>query len=152
MKIEKAKLSDLAGILDLLRKNELPLEGVAENLKNFLVLKEREEMIGCAGLEIYGSAGLLRSVAVRGKNRGQGFGISLTQRMLEFARKKKIKKVYLLTTTAAAFFKKFGFESIEREKVDPAIRQTAEFTHLCPSSAVVMFKNILGAKMGRSRS
>lgn len=142
MKLERAELSELRQILDLLEKNELPLEGVTENLKNFRVLKDQEEIIGCAGLEIYGNVGLLRSVAVRKENRGQGLGISLTQRMLELGRRNKVKKIYLLTTTADGFFKKFGFEPIEREQVDPAIRQTAEFTRLCPCSAVVMLKNI----------
>ncbi len=151
MKIEKARISHLAHILKLLEENQLPVEGVAENLKNFIVLKKRREFIGCAGLEVHGKIGLLRSIAVRMKNRGQGLGTSLVEKMLELCRKKKIKRVYLLTTTAAGFFKKFGFEPISRDDVDQEICQTAEFTHLCPLSAVVMFKNISVTKRAASR-
>ncbi len=143
MKIEKANASDLAGILTLLQENKLPTEGVTELLPYLLVIKDDEGVIGCAGLEVYGPVGLLRSVAVREKNQGQGLGTLLTKAMLRLAQEElQMQKVYLLTTTAATFFQQFGFEVVPRNQVDPVIQHSAEFASLCPATAVVMVKKL----------
>jgi len=48
--------------------------------------------------------------------------------------------MYLLTTTAEAFFELLGFRRIERHAAPPEIQRSAEFSSLCPSSATVMAK------------
>jgi len=124
----------------------LPFEGVAEDLRNFLVVKDGREIIGCAGLEIHGRTGLLRSVAVRKERQGQGLGMTLISRIFNLARNKHIKKLYLLTVDSSQFFSRFGFERIERNKVDPVIQQAEMFTHCCPCSSVAMVKDLSGGK------
>jgi amino-acid N-acetyltransferase len=146
MVVAKAKISDLPGIIGLLRDNGLPFEGVAEDLRNFLVVKDGREIIGCAGLDIHERTVLLRSVAVRKERQDQGLGTALISRILNSARNKHLKKLYLLTTDSSQFFSRFGFERIERNKVDPVIQQAELFTCCCPGSSVAMVKDLSGGK------
>jgi amino-acid N-acetyltransferase len=53
--------------------------------------------------------------------------------------------VYLLTTTAEAFFPHFGFERIERAAVPPRIQNSREFHGACPASATVMCLPLRGS-------
>jgi N-acetylglutamate synthase-like GNAT family acetyltransferase len=48
------------------------------------------------------------------------------------------KALYLLTTTADAYFPSFGFTVTTRDAVPEDIRDTAEFKGACPDSATVM--------------
>ncbi len=56
--------------------------------------------------------------------------------------KKEIKKLFLLTNTASDFFKKIGFNQINRSEADPLIQPKEEFSYLCPYSAIVMVKDL----------
>jgi hypothetical protein len=58
------------------------------------------------------------------------------------ARAKGIEVLAVLTETAEAFFKRHGYEVIERAYVPDEIRQGAEFQALCPASAVCMAKSL----------
>ncbi|MBW2147409.1 MAG: GNAT family N-acetyltransferase [Deltaproteobacteria bacterium] len=142
MEVRKANLEDIAGILQLLTENKLPLQGVAVHLQNFLVLAKDGQIIGCAGLEIYGMVALLRSVAIRKDRRCQGLGRTIVEEIFNLAIQRKSKKLYLLTATAPEFFQKIGFKRIDRGEADPLIQQTEEFRQLCPLSAIVMVKEL----------
>jgi copper chaperone CopZ len=102
-------------------------------------------VVGVAGLEIAGEVALLRSLAVSGPYRGAGIGEALCLAALARAARRGVKAVYLLTETAAGFFRsKLGFQDVERSAVPPEIRATREFTTLCASSAAVLARNIAG--------
>src|SRR6185503_12295305 len=120
--------------------------GLEEHVATTLVAQRNARVVGCAAVEIHGAAGLLRSVAVDEPRRGEGFGHQLTQAALDLARARGLSQVYLLTTTAADFFPRFGFRVVARGEVDPAVRQSVEFTTACPASAVAM-----RADLGSSR-
>jgi hypothetical protein len=62
--IRIAKRSELDKVLKLLESLDLPGDGVEEHLDEFLVAEEAGRVIGAVGLEVYGSVGLLRSLAV----------------------------------------------------------------------------------------
>ncbi len=131
---------ELGVVLRLLADAGLPVAGV-EELGDWLVVAVRGEVVlGCAGLERYGEAGLLRSVAVDPGARGLGIGAGLTAYVLDAATRAGIRRVYLLTDTAPVFFRKFGFEPTDRDEVDPAVRQSAEFAELCPATAQAMVR------------
>ena len=97
-----------------------------------------------AGLERYGRHGLLRSVAVSPAWRGRGIAGALTEEILATAEREGLEAVYLLTETAADFFARHGFRRIERSAVAESVRASAEFTALCPASAVVMVRRCRG--------
>ena len=71
---------------------------------DFIVAEREGELIGVAGLEVYGASALLRSVAVEDGWRGSGVGKALIDRALDQARQAGIEDVFLLTTTAERYF------------------------------------------------
>lgn len=71
---------------------------------------------------------------------GRRLGHQLTEAALNLARQRKLNAVYLLTTTAEAFFPRFGFTAIPREDVPASVQASVEFQSACPASAIVMRK------------
>jgi amino-acid N-acetyltransferase len=95
-------------------------------------------LVGTVGIEIIGEIGLFRSLAVLPELRGRQIGQDLWERIRDEASRRGIRRLYLLTTTAERLFERWGFQRVERAAVPEAIRGTAEFTSLCPSTAAVM--------------
>ena len=136
--IELAEPEDLDAVLALLSENDLPLDGLADHLETLLVARYAGRVVGSAALEVYTDAALLRSVAVHAESRSLRLGRALTDAALELARQRRAPVVYLLTTTAAEYFSKLGFERIAREDVPATVRTSVEFTTACPASATPM--------------
>jgi arsenate reductase (thioredoxin) len=136
--IESADRGAVPEIAAFLTANALPVAGLAEHATDFLVARDGARLVGAAALEVHGRDALLRSVAVDAARRGTGLGRRLTRAALERARQRGVSRVFLLTETAARFFPKFGFTTIERANVPDTIRGTVEFASACPASAQVM--------------
>jgi amino-acid N-acetyltransferase len=136
--IEPAHSDELPAILGLLASTGLPQEGLNDHLETTLVARADKRVVGSAALELYGTAALLRSVAVDRGLQGQGLGERLTHAALKLARRQGISHVYLLTETAIGFFPRFGFRPIPRKQVPAAVQRSLEFTSLCPDSAQAM--------------
>lgn len=136
-----ASRDELPRILELLEEADLPVDGV-NDVESFLVVREDGRLAGCVGLEAYEDVGLLRSLVVRPDTRGTGLGKRLVDELLETARGRGIRSLYLLTTTADEYFPRFGFERIPREEADPRLHASAEFRGACPDSAVCMRKTL----------
>jgi SAM-dependent methyltransferase/N-acetylglutamate synthase-like GNAT family acetyltransferase len=109
-----------------------------------IVAREGDDVVGCVALELYGDAGLLRSLAVRSDRQGTGLGTRLTEAALDLARRRGARELYLLTETADGFFPRFGFAPVAREAVAPAVRGSVEFTSACPESARAMRLDLAG--------
>lgn len=92
------------------------------------------------GLEVYGNVALLRSLAVSVDFRGRGHGKALVAQAECYAQSQGVKEIYLLTSTAERFFEQLGYQTVARECAPEAIRQTQEFSTLCPSSSAFMLK------------
>jgi amino-acid N-acetyltransferase len=138
MNIHAATPTDLPDILALLGTSALPAAGIAHHVETTLVARDGDTIVGCAAVEVYGSAGLLRSVAVAGGRRGEGLGRRLTAAALDLARERGVQRIYLLTTTAGDFFPRFGFTPIARAELDPALASSEELRGACPASALAM--------------
>jgi amino-acid N-acetyltransferase len=67
--------------------------------------------------------------------RGSGLGVVLTADRLVAARARGLTAVYLLTTTAADFYARFGFQPSPRAAVPAAVARCPEFASICPASA-----------------
>lgn len=143
-RIEPTVPSELSSILNLLNEVDLPNEGVKDHLSNFFTLKGNDdsnlEPWGCAGLEIYGDSALLRSMAISLEHQGKGLGTVLTEAMIKDARKKGIRKLFLLTDTAEDFFTRFGFRVVEREIIPEDVKTSIEFTKLCLAAPAMMLR------------
>jgi amino-acid N-acetyltransferase len=133
-----ATQADLEDVLKLLEQTHLPKAGVAENIQNFILALEQDKLVGCAGLEIYGDAGLLRSVAIDSQYQKQGLGSRLTEGILDLAEQYRLSSVSLLTETARNYFPKFGFVEVSRPDLPEALTASEEFRGACPDLAVAM--------------
>ena len=136
--IRSAVDADLPSITSLLTANELPIEGVPEALRGFLVAEAENRIIGVVGMEYCDSYGLLRSTAVDAAWRGKGVARRLVERVIDEAKTRRIRAVYLLTTTAEHYFPSFGFAAVGRDTIPEPIQETREFRGACPSSAIAM--------------
>jgi amino-acid N-acetyltransferase len=136
--LRRARPEDLGAVERLLRDAELPLAGVAEHLGGFRVAVSAGGVVGAVGIERYDPFGLLRSAVVERESRGRGLGTLLTTRALEDARTLGLRAVYLLTTTAADYFTRFGFRRIPRAEVAPELWKSAELQGACPETAILM--------------
>lgn len=140
--IERAQRADLASVLALLERHGLPIDGASGIEDALLVARLNGKVVGAAGLELYADGALLRSVVVDASVQGQGLGQRLTEAALALARAHQAPTVFLLTTTADAFFPRFGFERINRDEVPESVRESVEFQSACPASAIVMRKSL----------
>lgn len=52
-KLRPAEPADIQAVQLLLRRENLPLEGVAEHIEDFLVAEQEGSIVGCAGVERY---------------------------------------------------------------------------------------------------
>ncbi len=136
--IERAHSDDVADVLRLLGQHGLPLDGASELGEAMVVARDAGRVVGAAALELYAGAALLRSVVVDASVQGQGVGRQLTAAALALASDLGVSTVFLLTTTAAGFFRRFGFEPIPRDGVPASVMASVEFQSACPASAVVM--------------
>lgn len=125
----------------ILQQQKLPTSDIDED-KLLYLLMNGEAVVGTAGLEIFDDCALLRSVSVIEEEQGKGYGTVINNEIEKYAKESGIDCLYLLTTTAKDFFEKQGYCVIKREDSPVSLQQTAEFTSLCPSTAVVMKKRI----------
>lgn len=130
------------GIIRLLEAEKLPTGDLPIELDNFLAALEDDEIIGTAGLEIYGDYGLLRSVAVRPDARNKGVAGELLKQIETLAAVKHLKEIYLLTETAPDYFRQKNYKQISRAEVPAEVQLSSEFSYACPQSAIVMKKTL----------
>jgi N-acetylglutamate synthase-like GNAT family acetyltransferase len=136
-KIRPARPEDRECIGLLLSGFKLPLDGLESS--SLWVLHENNGCVGgVAGLEVWARKALLRSVAVNKNLQNQGYGSSLVKHVMGEAKKKGIRELLLLTTTAPGFFSKLGFKESDRAQVTGSIINSAEFRNACPKTAVLM--------------
>ncbi len=139
MHIRSADAADLSTVRDLLQAAELPSEGLEDQFgPGYALAIEGDRTVGAAGVERYGRWGLLRSVVTAPEWRGRGVGEALVRNRLAWADTEGLEAVYLLTTTAARYFPRLGFEPVERDLLPLEIRESREVSSICPSTAVAM--------------
>ncbi|EAT58257.1 arsenic resistance N-acetyltransferase ArsN2 [Chlorobium ferrooxidans] len=140
----QATPDDLPMVQALLRENGLPSEDAGEHLEHFILAKEGDVLVATAGVELLGSAGLLRSVCVARNCRNRGVAGELCRRMEASAFSAGVRHLYLLTTSAEEYFKRRGYRVCSRESLPAGVKGTAEFRSLCPASALSMVRDLDG--------
>jgi len=136
--IRRADASDLERIEALLRDANLPLDGARDAFRLGFVAEDNDTIVGAVALELYPDSALLRSLVVDRSAQGRGLGGRLTQAAIDEAQGRGVCSIYLLTTTADAFFPRFGFVAVERQSMPAAIQGSIEFQSACPASAIAM--------------
>jgi len=143
--LSAAAKGDVAAIVAMLEKYDLPTPDIDERLlRGFVVARPRDaspnELAGICGIEIHGSTGLLRSLAVASDWRDRSLGRILVEDRLAWSRRTGLQEMYLLTMDAAGYFTRFGFTRLERSELPPEIQATSQFSSLCPATAVAMVR------------
>jgi amino-acid N-acetyltransferase len=133
---------DAAAIRALLEASGLPTGDIEKRAIRFLGSRDDHGLAAVVGLELFGKVGLLRSLAVRLDIRGTGLGGMLVGTAEDLAAQQGVVELFLLTTTAEPFFVKRGYSRHDRGSAPAPIRDTPEFSDLCPSTAAFMAKPI----------
>lgn len=128
-------------LIELLRQHNLPTADIDKG-KQLYLLTDGDRVIGTAGLEIFDDCGLLRSVSIVKQEQGKSYGTIINNEIEKIAQQQNTSALYLLTTGAKQFFSKHGYILIDRNEAPLSIKQTTEFSSLCPSSAIVMKKKL----------
>jgi len=119
--VEKAKIQDVPQIHRLINsfadKGEMlprPLSEIYENIRDYFVIKQGEQVIACAALHImWSDLAEIKSVAVAEDSQQQGIGAQLVDACLKEAKVLGIPTVFCLTYRPA-FFEKFGLTQIDK--------------------------------------
>lgn len=125
-----ARPEDIPAIENLLKAEWLPPMAIQEFLDSFWVVEAEDGVAGCAGIEIYGQAAVLRSVVVGPMLRGTGQGDRLVRIGLDYAREHGARRVYLFTMHAALFFARYGFEPVTTDDFEPSVRESWQYIGL----------------------
>jgi amino-acid N-acetyltransferase len=142
--LRQATPLDWLPVRDLLGRADLPVEDLAaDRMPDFVVCVGADGILaGAIGLERYGEVALLRSLVVDEAGRGKGLGGSLVAALEQSARNRGTRELWLLTNDANDFFAARGYEIRDRADAPDAIQGSAEFSSICPASAVLMSKTL----------
>jgi len=137
IKIRAALEPDLEDVLSLMIDEDLNIEGVHENIGNFVVAVDGDNLVGCGGAEAFQFVALLRSVVVDPEHRSRGIGRRIVREMLDRLASRGLREFYVVTEDAEAWFRKRGFKPCDRDEVHPQILASTEFGS-ASEEAVVM--------------
>jgi amino-acid N-acetyltransferase len=119
--LEKARIQDVPQIHQLINhfadRGEMlprPLSEIYENIRDYFVVRQGEQVIACAALHIsWADLAEIKSVAVAKDSQQHGIGAQLIEACLKEARELGIATVFCLTYQPA-FFEKFGLYQVDR--------------------------------------
>lgn len=120
--IRKAKIKDAPEIVQLISHYakegimlSKPLSKIYENIRDFTVIQEDNRVIGCGALHIYwDDLAEVRSLVISPEKQRSGLGQIIVNNLIQEARTYNIHHVFALSYKPA-FFKKLGFEVVEKD-------------------------------------
>ncbi len=141
--IRRAGAEDVPAVEALLASASLPLNGAAEAVARAGVVARADgAIVGAAALELYGEAGLLRSVVVAPDHRRTGVGRAVVAAAEALARDEGVRDMYLITETAIDWFPRLGYTPVERAVANEAVGASVEFTTICHDKGVPMVRRL----------
>ncbi len=122
--IRKAKLSDMKIIHRLIAEQAKSghilaraISDLYSQVRDFSVLEESGEMIGCGSLHIvWEDLAEIRSLAVKTSHQGHRLGTQLIEALLEEARGMGIRRVFVLTYRQR-LFERLGFSVMDKSQL-----------------------------------
>lgn len=139
--LRDATIDDVAGILKLIKPLEengtlvmRSRELLETEIENFKLVELEDTIIACAALyKISDDCGEIACVAIHPQYQGNGYGDRLLSSLETAARKKGLKRLFVLTTVAAHWFLEKGFDEGE---LDDLPRQRQQFYNFQRNSKV----------------
>ncbi|MBI4499229.1 MAG: N-acetyltransferase [Chloroflexi bacterium] len=148
IRIEKATIADVPKIHKLVNdfadRGEMLHRSLAElyeNVRDFMVIRDGEELAGCASVHVvWADLAEIKAVAVSEEHQDQGLGQTLMQACIEEARRLGIATVFVLTHKPG-YYEKLGFQLADvmhlPRKVWGECLRCPKFPH-CNELALVM--------------
>jgi amino-acid N-acetyltransferase len=123
LKIRKAELRDVPELFKLINRYvveqvllQRPVASLYEDVWEFTVAEEDEELLGCGALKFYNrELAEIRSLCVDAPFKSKGIGRMLTEALMDEAERYGLKTVFALTVVPG-FFEKLGFLKAPRER------------------------------------
>jgi amino-acid N-acetyltransferase len=137
--LRSASEADTEKIVALLAQCGLATEDVAEILDSFQIALCDDSIVGCAAAERHGQSIVIRSVAVAPAYRDRGVASRLVEKLLVRARGTEVRQAFLLSTSAPAYFARWGFSHIPAHKAPSELQASLEFTNAARTSALCMY-------------
>lgn len=137
IRIRAALEPDLDDVLSLLIDEDLNIDGVHENIGNFVVATENKVLVGCGGAEAFQFVALIRSIVVHPDQRSRGIGRRIVREMLDRLSSRGLREFYVVTEDAEPWFRKRGFKPCDRDEVHPQILESTEVSN-ASDDAVIM--------------
>lgn len=142
MRLKGLTPSDAAwsNFLSALTDAGLPVDDLTDEGQFFFV----SEAGVYGGFALLGSHALLRSIVAPSSIRGTGEGRRMVEALCQGAAVRGAATAWLLTTGAADLFSSCGFEEASRDVAPIVIRTTKQFSGICPGSASLMHRGLVG--------
>lgn len=119
--VEKASIGDVPQMHKLINSfadnGEMlarSLSEIYENVRDYFIVREGDQVIGCAALHVnWSDLAEIRSVAVAEEKQGHGVGTNLINACLKDAKKLGIETVFCLTYKPG-FFERLDFTKVDK--------------------------------------
>ncbi|QAY75314.1 arsenic resistance N-acetyltransferase ArsN2 [Sphingosinicella sp. BN140058] len=141
-RLEQVPRRDYGAMRRALQQAGLPTDDLEAPGRSFFRLADQAGSVGYVGLEGAGADRLLRSLVVFETRRSEGLGTRLVKEAERMAAHDQVRRIHLLTTGAASFFRRLGYREADRVAAPPPIATTAQFMSLCPASATYLVKEL----------
>ena len=135
--ITLAEQGDFLQLHEILIKNGLPIAGVDFGKGNYYIASG-QELMGIIGVEQYGRAVMLRSLAIKPQFRKMGIAKELIDYALQQLKDRDVTDIYLITNTAQLYMTKYGFVRIERDEIPNTVLTVSTLGDVCPLSSICM--------------
>ncbi len=159
MHARNAKLPDAFAIEQLIHVHVgdgtlLPrtLSDICENIRDFTVVENEGEIVGCGALHLYGMhLAEIRSITVTNKAKGKGAGRVLIDALMKEAKRQSVTCVCLFTRIPN-FFARLGFRVVEKERLpDKALKDCIRCARRNACDEIAMYQGTL-PKLADERS
>ena len=126
-----SNLIDSFAVSDLMLKR--PKAMLYERIREFIIAEDESEVVGVGALSIiWKDLAEVRSLAVKDTYQGRGLGREITERLVESAKELGLEKVFTLTYQEG-FFKKLGFEVVDKESMPQKVWKDCINCHKFPN-------------------
>ena len=138
--VRPAKRADMGEVRALLDKVGLVGELARDaQYVSFFLLRNERGLAGTVALEVLGEDAILRALSVDPEARGIGYGWMLAEMAISEARRRGVRRIYLVTESASDFFAaKFGFRVVDRTTISKQVVGHETFSRPTSSQFVAM--------------
>jgi amino-acid N-acetyltransferase len=131
--------SDRGELIALLAAAELPLDGLDDAFPHgFALARDGAQLVGAAGVELWGAHALLRSVVVAPTHRKHKLGEVLVADRVRWARGRGAAALWLFTLAAEAYFARLGFARVPRDELPSELGASTQLSLSACTSATAM--------------